>query len=152
MPDAGAQALNRNNPLEGSPPSEPPSRAACLRVLVVEDDGPVREHAARLLRALGHAVRAAEDGPEALRLLAADPRCDILFSDVVMPGMGGGELAEAARRRLPGLGVVFVTGHNEDPVVERMRREGSAVLLTKPYRRQAVAEALRAAAPRRGAP
>ncbi|MFC0385110.1 response regulator [Muricoccus vinaceus] len=127
------------------------ARGACLRVLVVEDDGPVREHAARLMRALGHAVREAGAGTEALQLLADDPGCDLLFSDVVMPDMGGGELAEAARRRLPGLGIVFVTGHHEDPVVERMRREGSAVVLTKPYRCGAVAEAVRMAVDGRAA-
>jgi len=116
-----------------------------LRVLVVEDDAPVREHALRLVRGLGYEVCEAGSGAEALRLLARDPRCDILFTDVVMPGMSGGELASAARLLIPGLAVVFMTGHHADPVVEAMRREGSAIVLTKPYRRQAAADALRLA-------
>ena len=113
------------------------------RVLVVEDDAPVRAHAVRLIRQLGYAVRDAGSGAEALRLLAVDPHCDILFTDVVMPGMSGGELAEAARLLLPRLAIVFVTGHHADPCVERLRREERVIVLMKPYRREAVARALR---------
>lgn len=116
-----------------------------FRVLVVEDDDPVREHALRLVRSLGYQVREASGGEEALRLLARDPLCDILFTDVVMPGMSGGDLARAARLLVPGLAIVFMTGHHADPMVEEMRREGSAVVLTKPYRRHAAAAALREA-------
>ena len=133
----GAAAGTGSGPRgEGHAPAE-------RRVLVVEDDAPVRAHAVRLIRQLGYAVRDAGSGAEALRMLAGDPRCDILFSDVVMPGMSGGELAEAARLILPRLAIVFVTGHHADPGVERLRREERVVVLMKPYRREAVAQALR---------
>lgn len=120
-----------------------------LRVLVVEDDGPVREHAIRVVRSFGYDVRAASSGPEALRLLAEDIRCDLLLTDVVMPGMSGGQLAQAVRMLIPDLPVVFVTGHNADSAVEQLRRDGGAVLLPKPYRRQALAAALQTALDRR---
>lgn len=114
-----------------------------LRVLVVEDDSHVRDYAVRLLNSLGYAVRSASTGQEALGMLASDPTCDILFSDVVMPGLSGGELTRTARLLLPRLAVVLVTGHHEDAVVESLQREGTVILLSKPYRRQIVADALR---------
>jgi CheY-like chemotaxis protein len=129
-------------PVADLPMSAPAGDQAAARILVVEDDPPVRAHAERLLRGLGYAVRAAGSGDEALRLLAEEPRCDLLFTDVVMPGMSGGRLAQAARLLVPELPVIFVTGHSADPLVEQLRREGAALLLQKPYRRQHVAQAL----------
>jgi CheY-like chemotaxis protein len=130
-------------PPDDMPRSEPRKDIGGLRVLVVEDDPPVREHAVRLVRGLGYTVRCASGGQEALRMLASDPNCDILFSDVMMPGLSGGELARTARLLLPRLAVVFVTGHHEDAAVESLQREGSVIVLAKPYRRQVVADALR---------
>ncbi len=113
-----------------------------LHVLVVEDNQPVRAHALRVVASLGHIVAAASDGREALALLAGDTRCDLLMTDVVMPGMSGGQLAHAARLLRPNLPVLFVTGHTEDPMVEQLRREGLAVVLLKPYRRAALRDAI----------
>lgn len=138
------QAASADTPPLPGPEAEEPGRLA-LRILVVEDDDPVRDHAVRVVRSLGYEVRAARDAQEALRLLAEDLRCDLLFTDVVMPGMSGGQLAQAVRMLIPSLPVVFVTGHNSDAAVEQLRREGGAILLPKPYRRQALAAALRTA-------
>lgn len=145
--DAGARAPQAvGGATEGGPSLDDGATATgALQVIVVEDDEHVRSHTTRTVAALGYAVRAAADAAEALRLLSGDLRCDLLLTDVVMPGMSGGQLAEAARLLLPNLPVVFVTGNNADPIVERLRREGSAVVLAKPYRRAALAEALQSA-------
>lgn len=124
-------------PLDCDP--EPPC------VLVVDDDLAVRTHAVRLVLGLGYGVRPASSGPEALRLLTENPRCHALFTDVRMPGMSGGQLALAARQMVPDLPVIFATGFSDDPVVEQLRAAGLAVVLHKPYRRRAVADALRQA-------
>jgi CheY-like chemotaxis protein len=121
------------------------SAKPAMRVLVVEDDACVREHTLRLIRGLGHIVRHACDGTDALRVLSSDPRCDILFSDIVMPGMSGGQLALAARLMVPQIAIVFVTGYHSDPHAERLNREGTASVLSKPYRRVAVETALQRA-------
>jgi CheY-like chemotaxis protein len=128
-----------------------PAEAAgpSVRVLVVEDDGPVRDHAVRVVRSFGYEVRSAGGGAEALRLLAEDMRCDLLLTDVVMPGMSGGQLAQAVRMLIPDIPVVFVTGHNADAAVEQLRRDGGAILLPKPYRRHALAAAIESALGRR---
>ncbi|TDH58970.1 PAS domain-containing hybrid sensor histidine kinase/response regulator [Dankookia rubra] len=80
-------------------------------VLLVDDEDAVRGPAADRLRELGYAVLVAEDGPAALRILAS-VRPDLLVTDVGLPGgMNGRQVAEAARERLPGLPVLFVTGY-----------------------------------------
>jgi CheY-like chemotaxis protein len=90
----------------------PPSQAGLRRtILLVDDEDAVRRPAADRLRELGHAVREARDGPEALRILAS-ARPDLLVIDVGLPhGMNGRQLAEAARERMPGLPVLFITGY-----------------------------------------
>ncbi|MBU8537338.1 response regulator [Falsiroseomonas tokyonensis] len=118
------------------------SASATVRVLVVEDDEPVRSHIVRIVTALGFRVRTAGSGMDALQALSADLRCDLLVTDVVMPRMSGGQLAQAARLLSPGLPVVFVTAHNVDPIVEQLCRDGRAVMLPKPFRRQMLVAAL----------
>ena len=84
-----------------------------LRVLLIEDNDHVREFAATLIAELGHQVRDAESGAAALALLEAE-EFDILFSDVVMPGMSGIELARTARDRFPSLRIVLASGYSDE--------------------------------------
>jgi CheY-like chemotaxis protein len=80
-------------------------------VLLVDDEDAVRQSAAERLRELGHTVVEARDGPEALQVLAT-ARPDLLVTDVGLPrGLNGRQVAEAARERLPGLPVLFITGY-----------------------------------------
>ena len=80
-------------------------------VLLVDDEDAVRGPAAERLRELGHAVLEAQNGPDALRVLASS-RPDLLVTDVGLPGgMNGRQVAEAARERWPGLPVLFITGY-----------------------------------------
>ena len=93
---------------EAVPPLQVGSRGT---VLLVDDEDAARGPAADRLRELGHAVLEARDGPEALRVLAA-ARPDLLVTDVGLPhGLNGRQLAEAARERMPGLPVLFITGY-----------------------------------------
>jgi CheY-like chemotaxis protein len=81
-------------------------------VLVVEDEAPVREATAEVLREAGWRVLTACNGPEALAVLDAGEAVDVLFSDVVMPGgMTGPELARMAQRLRPGIGVLLTSGY-----------------------------------------
>ncbi len=80
-------------------------------MLLVDDEDAARGPAADRLRELGHAVLEARDGPEALRILATT-QPDLLVTDVGLPnGMNGRQVAEAARERVPGLPVLFITGY-----------------------------------------
>jgi CheY-like chemotaxis protein len=86
-----------------------------LTVLLVEDNDHVREFARHLLDELGYRVVTAASAEEALERLGTEP-VDLLFSDVVMPGLSGVELARLARERDPALPVLLASGYSEEIV------------------------------------
>lgn len=103
--------------------------ADALTVLFVDDDDQVRAPVAELLRREGFRVFVAASALEAMRILAREP-VDILFTDVVMPGENGLELARQARGLQPKIRVLFATGcHSQAANADRMGR-----LLFKPVR------------------
>ena len=105
-------------------------------ILVVEDDARVRRITTARLRSLGYEVIEADSGGAALGLLAAHPDIEMLFSDVIMPGMNGDELVEAALAAKPGLKVLFTSGYAE-PAIARL---GAGAWLKKPYTAADLAE------------
>ncbi|MGX9962378.1 ATP-binding protein [Roseomonas sp. F4] len=133
----------------GVPRNMQPTRPGRLRggteaVLVVEDDEMVRNHVVGELTLLGYQVLAARNGHTAMEILRSDAPIDVLFTDVVMPGgISGPQLAEAALRLRPGLRVLYTSGYTENAVVHHGRLDPGVVLLSKPYRRQELADKLR---------
>ncbi|MDB5692803.1 MAG: sensor histidine kinase, partial [Alphaproteobacteria bacterium] len=91
--------------------ARPARSGAC--VLVVEDNDQVREFALSLLEEMGYGVLPASCADEALERLERD-RVDILFSDVVMPGLSGVDLAKLARGKRPDLPVVLASGYSDE--------------------------------------
>jgi CheY-like chemotaxis protein len=85
--------------------------ANAITVLVVDDDEDVRELAVGVLEDSGYRVLAACDGDDALRILAGNPAVDVLFTDIMMPGLDGFSLARAALREHPALRVVYASGY-----------------------------------------
>ena len=82
------------------------------RVLIVEDERPVRELLARMLRRYGYSVTEAEDGQQALELLrGTNGGFDLIVTDMVMPRMGGRRLATEAATGWPALRVLFISGY-----------------------------------------
>ncbi|MHA6723384.1 PAS domain-containing protein [Sphingomonas sp. RS2018] len=126
-----------------SPASLPDERGGISAevVFVVEDDERVRSYSVEALRELGYTVVQACDGASALAMIDAGQGADLLFTDVVMPGMTGRELAVAARKRLPGLRVLFTSGYTRD-AVERGGTE-EATLLRKPFDIATLADRIR---------
>ncbi len=115
-------------------------------ILVVEDDADVRGMAVETLQGLGYQVLVAGDGVAALAMLAAAPRVDLLFTDVVMPrGLGGVGLAHAARDVVPGLRVLLTSGYPARSPDGDPPETLPYPLLPKPYRSDALARAVRAA-------
>ena len=84
-------------------------------MLLVEDNDHVRSFARDLLENLDCVVVAASDADEALKVLERRP-VDLLFSDVVMPGKSGIELARVARKRDPSLPVLLASGYSEEVI------------------------------------
>ena len=108
-------------------------------ILLVDDNQSLMAVTMRNLAALGYKVVPTTGARAALAILASEAVVDLLFTDVVMPGgMGGVELAEAARRLRPGLRVLFTTGYAETSVAGPDRQ-----VLRKPDGRLGLANAVR---------
>ena len=103
-------------------------------VLVVEDQAEVRKFAAAALNAYGYRVIQAETASEALLCCEQErERVDLVLTDVVMPGIGGGELAARLRKRWPGIKVLFMSGYAGDAVTHHGVLEQSAAFIQKPF-------------------
>ncbi|HWB77590.1 MAG TPA: ATP-binding protein [Nannocystaceae bacterium] len=128
-----------------------PSSPAVHRVgghetlLVVEDDSQVRSVVADALRRHGYRVLCAQHGHEALHIAQAHGGAiDLLVSDVVMPRMGGPELAETLRLTTRDLRVLFMSGYSEHAAVKHGLVQAGVTLLEKPFTRSALLERVRA--------
>jgi PAS domain S-box-containing protein len=112
-------------------------------VLVVEDNEDVGRFSTELLQDLGYAIKWAVNAREALATLAEDEFAfDLVFSDVIMPGMNGVELATVIRERYPGLPVVLTSGYSS--VLADHAHRGFE-LIQKPYSVEALSRTLRKA-------
>jgi PAS domain S-box-containing protein len=111
-------------------------------ILVVEDDGDVRNMVIELLSHLGYTTLVATNGAEALGVLRRENGIDLLFTDIVMPSdMNGVELARRARNLRPGLKVLLSSGHAGDEIKSHLLR-GRFSFISKPYGTAALAAKL----------
>ncbi len=121
-----------------------PRRGDGRRVLLVEDEEGARESVREALTLLGYHVDAVGSAEAALAL-AADRSFDVLLSDLLLPGMHGGELAERLQRRWPALKVIIMSGYAQDEAVRRGVGEGAVRFLQKPFDVAALAQELESA-------
>ena len=116
----------------------PPSTAgtpAGVTVLVVEDEPAVRAVVVRSLEGGGFHVLQASDGAMALQVIEREGRPDLVLSDLMMPGIGGTELARRLKARWPDLPILYMSGYS----AEDLRRQGAAgpegvTIIQKPLR------------------
>src|SRR5262249_7540517 len=101
-------------------------------VLVVDDDDGVRAYVAETLSSLGYSVLQANSGEAALEVLREHPQTGLLLTDVVMPGMNGRQLAEAAQAMTPRLKVLYMTGYSRNAIVHQGRLDPGVDLIQKP--------------------
>jgi len=124
----------------------PPVEGGAETIFVVEDDSLVRNFVTAQLQSLGYKTIAAADGKSALDLITAGQPFDLLFTDVVIPGgMSGRELAEEVARLRPGVKVLYTSGYTDNAIVHHGKLDDGVMLLTKPYRRNQLAEMIRKA-------
>jgi len=107
------------------------------RVLLVEDDDDNRELIAEVLEASGWEVVSAATGQEGLKALS-EQAVDVVLTDLGMPGMGGLEMARAAKAIAPSVPVVVVTGWADDDDIIRARGREVDAVLVKPIDREAL--------------
>ena len=113
-------------------------------ILLVEDEEAVRRLASRALEAAGYTVLEAGSGAEALDLLeSAGGGISLLLTDVVMPGMGGPELAERVRVIRPELRFLFMSGYTDPGTVDQAALSRAGGFLQKPFTAAALTEKVR---------
>jgi two-component system NtrC family sensor kinase len=112
---------------------ESEARVSC-RVLVVDDEEPVANLLARLLRELGHQPTVVNGGAEALELIARE-QFDLILSDVKMPGMSGFELHQTIKQTNPELAarLVFVTGDMLSAATQARIAQSGNPYIAKPF-------------------
>ena len=131
---------------EAAATSTPQAEGGAETILVVEDDTLVRNFVTAQLQSLGYKTVAAADSRTALQLVEAGQGFDLLFTDVVIPGgMSGRGLAEKLATLRPGLKVLYTSGYTDNAIVHHGRLDDGVMLLTKPYRRNQLAEMIRKA-------
>jgi two-component system cell cycle sensor histidine kinase/response regulator CckA len=105
-----------------------------IKILLVEDEDPIRLFAARALREKGHAVIEARDGAQALDLAHSCSDFDIVVTDVMMPGIDGPTLVTSIKALIPSIKVLFVSGYPEEEVRSHLPQEMQKVyFLPKPF-------------------
>lgn len=122
-------------------------------ILVVEDAEPIRKLVSAMLSQLGYACIEAADGTEALRLIRENPAVSLVITDLIMPHMGGAQLARHLAGERPDVRLIMMSGFSDDPMVQALDHS-PADFLAKPFTADAligkVREAL--ARPRKGLP
>jgi two-component system OmpR family response regulator len=120
----------------------PPEAAGLVRkVLVVDDEADLADLAEALLSSCGLAVVVANSATEALQRLAQDGEIDAVFSDVMMPGMNGLQLADAVSEFYPRVKIVLTSGYTVPAMLEDRQRR--YLFTAKPYRLETIMKLLR---------
>jgi two-component system cell cycle sensor histidine kinase/response regulator CckA len=113
-------------------------------VLIVEDEEALRHLAARILESAGYKVLTARTGAAALQLMKGqNGSVQVVFTDVVMPEMGGCELAARLAEAHPGVKVLFSSGYTDDAVLRHGVIDNAAHFIGKPYTRVTLTRAIR---------
>lgn len=150
-------ALDREGADEPSDGRPSPERAGAgaprgsERVLIVEDEEPLRRVLTQALERLGYRVVAAANGREALRILEAHP-VDLVMTDLIMPEMGGRELLDEMRLLgFDDVPVIFMSGYQVTDVGGGSRADGFHGFLEKPWTLEELAAGVRQALDRKSA-
>ncbi len=114
-------------------------------ILLVEDNEKMREVGQQILEDLGYKVLAASNGKEALEIYKANGDIDLLFTDVVMPEIGGAALLRELRQMGSEVKAVAVTGHILAEDLDQLREAGVASVIHKPYDVDILADVIREA-------
>ena len=119
-------------------------RGGTETILVVEDDPNVQATVVGMLSELGYQVLRADNAEVALAVLKAGVRCDLLFTDVVMPGkLKTTDMVRQAKALQPSMKVLYTSGYTQNAIIHGGRLDPGVELLSKPYRREKLASKVR---------
>lgn len=125
------------------PPDLPTRRRSGRKVLVVDDQLEALSTTVDLFREMGFDVLEASSGDDAMKLLAGVPDIEVLFTDVFMPRMDGAQLGREARRLIPGINVILVSGYPASAMDQHAGEPDEFNFLMKPFLMSEVAIVLR---------
>ncbi len=115
-------------------------------ILLVEDEDLVRQIARRILQSHGYTVLEARDGNEALQIYERhEGHIHLMLTDLVMPGLGGLELAHRLASRYPGMRVLFMSGYADNGIMDKDMQDQGLVYLQKPFEAHALTRKVREA-------
>ena len=121
-----------------------------LRILIVDDEAPIRFSMMRYMARRGHTICEAEEGEKALAILeaASDDPFDIILADLRMPGLGGEQLYERMKDKGDGMEqrLIFITGDAESPEAARVLLEAGVPVVLKPFELAEIAQIIEAQA------
>jgi two-component system, cell cycle sensor histidine kinase and response regulator CckA len=141
--------LPRAEGVEESPLAVQPSTKPAMEprtILLVEDEASLRKLTQSTLTAMGYIVLEASDGAEAIKIAAETKRpVDLLLTDVIMPGMSGGELAKKLVADYPHICILFMSGYTDGAIEIRGHLKPGLVVLRKPFTRETLVRTVEAA-------
>jgi two-component system cell cycle sensor histidine kinase/response regulator CckA len=127
-----------------APEAAAPLGPAKGKVLVIEDEEPIRRLAQAKLKRLGYEVVLAADGPEGLRQLETHPDLNLVVMDLIMPGVCGRELFLQMRQLRPQLPILLMSGYSKEGEAEELLAIGASGYLQKPFLLDVLAEKVQA--------
>jgi PAS domain S-box-containing protein len=135
---------------EARPLTAAPSARPTATVLVVEDDPAVQRVTVRTLQRAGYTVMTADNGREGLACIERmDGRLDLVIADVIMPDLGGAELAERIVEHWPDLALLLMSGYTAQAIDRMVPLVGGAMFLEKPFTPDALVAKVETALARR---
>jgi signal transduction histidine kinase/CheY-like chemotaxis protein len=138
---------------EAGRPAEPAAMAPSQNIegghetiLIVEDDPLVRAFVVGIVESFGYVALTAVNAVEALAYIKSNSEIDLLFTDMILPGVfNGRQLAEIARQSRPLLKVLFTSGYSNETIIHNGHLDADVLMLTKPYRRLDLSQMIRTA-------
>lgn len=113
-------------------PEKPLGMIRPARILVIDDEEPVRDVLSRMLRAKGHQVEVASDGDEGIEQFKKQP-FDLVFTDLGMPKLSGWEVGKALKELNPRIPIAMITGWGMELSKEKMNQSGIDLVISKPF-------------------
>lgn len=113
-----------------------------LRILIVDDEEPVRRFVDRVLRDAGYVTLTAAGGVEAIEIAHKEEAFDVVVTDLMMPGLSGDELARRLRQDEPKLKVLYLTGYSDRLFKEKVTLWQDESFLEKPCSVKGLKEAV----------
>ncbi len=122
--ESETEDLKSSSSFEGQP--------RCGRILLVEDEDMVRQPVSAMLKIMGWSVSEADSAEAALAIVdKCEEPFDVVLTDMVMPGLGGRELAEQLRTQWPDLPIIFMTGYDPEGAEDILNRK--ELVISKPF-------------------